>query len=128
MGLMIFGQKFDLGNCFIVLSNCRKSENGYYGAIFSYQLSYNNNYVALRSCNMLQMKSVPNFVNEPNPIIIPTIRPFFNEALNGLYTYYTNWAVGIGGGGNEVVNCVLIRLSVFLERLDRFPKMDSFLK
>ena len=92
MGLMIFGQKFDLGDCFIVLSNCRKSENGYYGAIFSYQLSYNNNYVALRSCNMLQMKSVPNFVNEPNPIIIPTIRPFFNEALNGLYTYYTNWA------------------------------------
>ena len=54
MGLMIFGQKFDLGDCFIVLSNCRKSENGYYGAIFSYQLSYNNNYVALRSCNMLQ--------------------------------------------------------------------------
>lgn len=44
------------------------------------------------------MKTVPNFVNEPNPIIIPTIRPFFNEALNGLYTYYTNWAVGIGGG------------------------------
>lgn len=40
MGLMIFGQKFDIGNCFIVLSNCRKSENGYYGAIFSYQLSF----------------------------------------------------------------------------------------
>ena len=43
MGLMIFGQKFDLGDCFIVLSNCRKSENGYYGAIFSYQLSYHLN-------------------------------------------------------------------------------------
>lgn len=43
MGLMIFGQKFDLGDCFIVLSNCRKSENGYYGAIFSYQLSYKLN-------------------------------------------------------------------------------------
>lgn len=26
MGLMIFGQKFDIGDCFIVLSNCRKSE------------------------------------------------------------------------------------------------------
>ena len=127
MGLMIFGQKFDLGDCFIVLSNCRKSENGYYGAIFSYQLSYNNNYVALRSCNMLQMKSVPNFVNEPNPIIIPTIRPFFNEALNGLYTYYTNWAVGIGGGkrGGQLR---VDQAERFLERLDRFPKMDSFLK